>query len=430
MQIGIIGSGISGLGAAWLLHRKHEITVFEADDRIGGHSNTIEVNYDGARIPVDTGFIVYNEANYPNLTALFTHLGVTTEASDMSFALSSGGGALEWASGKFDKVFAQRRNIFKPKFLSTIKEIWRFNKTAPADLESGVMRGRTLKEYLDLRNYPHNFRSHYLFPMGGAIWSMPNGGMQEFPAESFVSFCHNHSLMSTKRPRWRTVSGGSREYVKKLVAPFSHRIRTGAPVTGIRREMGKICVQSGNGQTDYFDHVIIAAHSNQALAMLPDATAQERDVLGQIRYAPNLAYVHRDPALMPRLRKVWSSWNYISGAEAGQSMSVSYWMNRLQNIDPEKPLFITLNPIRPPARELTFTTIAFDHVQFDMPSLAAQRRLSQIQGARNIWFCGAWAGHGFHEDGLCSGLDVAEQLSGIARPWAQALPPPLLKAAE
>ena len=430
MQIGIIGSGVSGLGAAWLLHRKHEITVFEAEDRIGGHSNTIEVNYDGMRIPVDTGFIVYNEANYPNLMALFNCLEVATEASDMSFALSSGGGAIEWASGNLDKVFAQRRNVFSPKFLSTIKEIWRFNKTAPADLANGVMRGRTLKEYLDLGGYSPSFRSHYLFPMGGAIWSMPNGGMQEFPAESFVSFCHNHSLMSPRRPRWRTVSGGSREYVKKLIAPFSHRIRTGAPVTGVHREKEKICIRSGKEQKDYFDHVIIAAHSDQALAMLSDATAQERDVLGRIRYAPNLAYVHRDPALMPRLRKVWSSWNYISGADTGQTMSVSYWMNRLQNIDAEKPLFITLNPIRPPAEELTFAAIAFDHVQYDMPGLDAQRRLSQIQGARNIWFCGAWTGHGFHEDGLCSGLEVAEHISGLIRPWARTSSSPLLKAAE
>lgn len=430
MRIAIIGSGVAGLGAAWLLHDAHDITLYESDNRIGGHCNTVDIDYDGEQIPVDTGFIVYNENNYTNLTALFAALGVKSEASDMSFAVSSGGGKIEWGSGSLNTVFAQRRNLFRPRFLSTLKEIQRFNKNAPFDMERGALRGLTLNAYLDQQGYSKDFRANYLFPMGGAIWSMPNSGMQGFPAESFVSFCNNHFLLSRDRPRWRTVSGGSREYVKKLTAPFADRIRANSPVVRVCNTDGKVLVQDADGQQTFFDHAIIAAHGDQALRMLEAPAPLEREILGHVNYAPNIAYVHRDTALMPRLRKVWSSWNYISYDGADTQLSVSYWMNRLQNIRAEKPLFITLNPVTLPKPELTFAAIEYDHVQYDMKCLQAQRRLNMIQGVRNIWYCGAWTAHGFHEDGLCSGLAVAEQISGIRRPWAEPAAQTLQEAAE
>jgi len=418
MRVAIIGSGIAGLGAAWLLHDTNEITLFEADSRIGGHSHTIDIDYDGVRVAVDTGFIVYNESNYTNLSALFARLGVKSEASDMSFAVSTGGGKIEWGSGGLNTVFAQRRNLLRPRFVSTLFEIQRFNQGAPHDMQRGALTGLTLKAYLDQNNYSKEFRSNYLFPMGGAIWSMPQSGMQDFPAESFVSFCNNHFLLSRDRPRWRTVSGGSREYVKKLTAPFAQSIRTKSSVVRVCNQDGKVLVQDASGHRALFDHVVIAAHGDQALRMLETPSQAERDVLGHIRYAPNIAYVHRDESLMPKLRKVWSSWNYISQDNSDHRLSVSYWMNRLQNIDPSKPLFITLNPVTPPKTELTFAVLDYDHVQYDMNCLKAQRRLDEIQGIRNIWYCGAWTAHGFHEDGLCSGLAVAEKISRKQRPWA------------
>ena len=419
MRIAIIGSGISGLGAAWLLHHAHDITLYEAENRIGGHSNTVDIDYDGEQIPVDTGFIVYNERNYTNLTALFAFLNVKSEASDMSFAVSTGGGKLEWGSDSLNTVFAQRRNLLRPRFLSTLMEIQKFNKNAPLDLKRGALDGLTLNAYLDQNGYSKNFRSNYLFPMGGAIWSMPEGGMPGFPAESFVSFCNNHFLLSRNRPRWRTVSGGSREYVKKITAPFADRIRVNSPVVRVNKTGDKVLVQDASGQQTFFDHVIIAAHSDQALRMLEMPDRLHRDILGHINYAPNIAYVHRDPALMPRLRKVWSSWNYISRDKVNPQLSVSYWMNRLQNINPDRPVFITLNPDTPPKSKLTFAAIKYDHVQYDMNCLRAQRRLEMIQGKNNIWYCGAWTAHGFHEDGLRSGLAVAEKISGIRPPWAE-----------
>jgi len=417
MRIAIIGTGISGLGAAWLLHKTHDISVYEAQPRLGGHSRTLVVDYDGEQIPVDAGFVVYNNQNYPNLKALFEQLHVATEPSDMSFAVSTANGEIEWGSDNLNTLFAQRRNLFRPKFLSTLLNIRRFNQIAPIDLANGVLSGLTLGEYLDHRNFPGIFRSHYLFPMGGAIWSMPAQGMNKFPAESFVAFCQNHYLMAQKRPRWRTVSGGSHEYVKKITAPFSRKIRIATAVTKIIREPGRVRVCDATGGMDVYDHVIIAAHADQTLAMLDNASTQERQILGEFYYAPNTAYVHRDPALMPHLKQVWSSWNYLSCGNMQPAVSVSYWMNRLQNIPRDKPLFITLNAPQPPRSELTFAEIQYEHVQYDLPALNAQHRLAEIQGTGNIWYCGAWTGHGFHEDGLASGLAIAERIGKCTRPW-------------
>jgi predicted NAD/FAD-binding protein len=433
MRIAIIGSGIAGNAAAWALatSTRHDVTLYERDGRLGGHSATVDVNYDGTAIAVDTGFIVYNELNYPNLTALFAHLGIPTQTSDMSFAVSARGGAFEWSGrtdGMLNGLFARRANLVSPGFLKMLVEMGRFNRTAPLDRRAGVLAGLTLGDYLALRGFSARLRDDSLIPMGAAIWSMPTAGMLDFPAESFVSFFENHHLMSWNRPQWRTVSGGSRRYVEALTRPFAHRVSIATPVTRILRHDLGVDVQDLSGRSHRFDQVIIAAHSDQALAMLADATPRERAVLAPIRYAGNDVYLHRDPRLMPKRKAAWSSWNVLKGDDPRTPVAVTYWMNALQGIEARCPLFVSLNPPFAPREDLTFERFSYDHPQYDRAALAAQAELETIQGVRRTWFCGAWTGHGFHEDGLRSGLMVAETL-GATIPWRVA-ERRLLEAAE
>ncbi|ALV29157.1 NAD(P)/FAD-dependent oxidoreductase [Pannonibacter phragmitetus] len=421
MRIAVIGSGISGNSAAWALSGHHDITVYEKRLRPGGHSATVDIDYDGAAISVDTGFIVYNELNYPNLTALFAHLGVATEASDMSFALSVDAGRREWSGTNLRTIFAQRRNMVSPRFLWMLREILRFNRQCAADLASGYLTGMSLGDYMRARKFSAAFIEDYLVPMGAAIWSTPASEMLAFPAASFVSFFENHRLINFDRPQWRTVSGGSRNYVQRLLEPLRGHVRLGSPVTNVRRADGKVHVRDASGHEDIFDHVILASHTNQTLAMLDDASDDERRILSAIRYRPNTVYLHRDESLMPKRKSVWASWNYLArtGSAEGTDVAVSYWMNRLQNIDTSRPLFVTLNPPHEPREDLTFARFTYDHPQFDAGALAAQQQLSRIQGVANTWYCGAWKGHGFHEDGLVSGLKVATAL-GAELPWRSA----------
>ncbi|WP_106752357.1 NAD(P)/FAD-dependent oxidoreductase [Pannonibacter carbonis] len=418
MRIAIIGSGIAGNSAAYALCDQYEVVLYEKRLRPGGHSATVDIDYDGVEMAVDTGFIVYNELNYPNLTALFAHLGVKTEASDMSFALSVDGGAREWAGTNLDTVFAQRSNLVSPRFLWMLREILRFNRISPKDRAAGVVTGLSLGDYMALRKFSRAFIDDYLVPMGAAIWSTPPSQMLAFPAESFISFFENHRLINFNRPIWRTVSGGSRNYVQRLIDPLKGNVRLGTPVAGVRREGGKVHVRDVSGHTDVFDQVILASHTDQTLAMLEDPSEDERRILGAIRYRPNAVYLHRDLALMPKRKRVWSSWNYMArtDAEANTDVSVSYWMNLLQNLDRNRPLFVSLNPPEAPREDLTFARFTYDHPQFDAAALAAQTELPQIQGVNQLWFCGAWGGHGFHEDGLVSGLKVAQAL-GAVLPW-------------
>ncbi len=424
MKIAIVGTGISGLSAAYLLNRHHDITVFEKADRLGGHSNTVDVDYDGKVIPVDTGFIVYNEHNYPNLVALFDHLGVASQSSNMSFSVSARNGRTEWAGGNFWEIFAQKKNLFSPSFIHMLTEILRFNRQCVEDLEGGHLTGCSLGEYLDARNFAKKFRDLYLLPMGGAIWSTSPQEMLHFPAESFVSFFNNHRLIYRERPLWRTVTGGSREYVKKISASFADKVRLNAAVTRIQRVMDGVFVESWDGSREKFDHVVIATHSDQALGLLSDAQPDEQELLSALRYAPNKAYLHRDPALMPNKKVIWSSWNYMCGDQDGpenastKTVSVSYWMNRLQNIDKKYPLFVSLNPAKPPRDHLTFASFDYDHPQFDGTALNAQQQLPLIQGTRRTWFAGAYCGSGFHEDGLKAGLHVARELGAVV-PWEE-----------
>ncbi|BBE71243.1 NAD(P)/FAD-dependent oxidoreductase [Oharaeibacter diazotrophicus] len=420
MRIAVIGSGISGNAAAWALSARHDVVLYEKAPRAGGHSATVDVDYDGTVVPVDTGFIVYNELNYPNLVALFRHLDVPTEASDMSFAVSVGDGGLEWAGTSLASVFAQPVNLFRPRFLGMIRDILRFNRECTLDHDAGRLDGLTLGAYLERKGFGRGFRDDYLVPMGAAIWSTPDAEILEFPASNFVRFFRNHRLVDRERPIWRTVSRGSREYVDRLLAPLKAlgKVRLASPVVAVTRGRTHVEVRTADGETDRFDEVVFAAHADQTLAMLADASADERAVLGAVRYLPNRVVLHRDTALMPKRRSVWSSWNYLRGErdDGRAPVSVTYWMNRLQNIDPARPLFVTLNPVREPDPALVFGEWSYDHPQFDAAAIAAQRRLPAIQGRRRSWFCGAWTGYGFHEDGLVSGLAVAESLGG-AIPW-------------
>ena len=416
MKIAVIGAGISGNYAAYKLSKNHEVTVFEKRERFGGHSATIDVNYDGQQIAVDTGFIVFNELNYPGLTRLFAELDVETNQSNMSFAFSSSynikSGGLEWSGDSMDTIFAQRMNLFRPSFWMMLREILRFNKIANnGDLITDA--SESLGNWLKRHKFSESFKNNYLIPMGAAIWSTPSKAMNDFPAKSFLNFFINHKLTYQDRPVWRTVKDGSREYVKKLVAKTSADFKVNSEVTKVTRRDAKVQVYVNNENVfETFDAVIFAAHTNQTLSLLNDADAQEQKILSGIKYLPNQVYLHRDRRLMPKREKVWSAWNYLHNKEENNNIivTVSYWMNRLQNINKKYPLFVTLNPPEPPASELTFGYFEYDHPQFDRNAFAAQSNLSSIQGNRNSWFCGAWAGFGFHEDGLQSAQRIVTDI--------------------
>ncbi len=417
MRIAVIGAGVSGLGAAWALKDLHDVTLFEKDARLGGHAHTVDIDYDGARIAVDTGFIVFNTHNYPNLVGLLQHLKVATFDSDMSFSVSDPDG-YEWSSNGMSGLFAWKRNLASPAFLCMLSDIVRFSSQARADLaREGRLEGATIEEYVKQLRLSRGFLDNYLMPMGAAIWSTCEREMLRYPAESFLRFFDNHRLLHAKRPVWRTVAGGSRRYVACLKAELAHRVRAGQPVRGVARTLDGVTVHTDGGALG-FDQVIFACHSDEAMAMLgPGATAEERAHLGAVRYSPNTAYLHRDPALMPKRRAAWASWNYLRGPAAqDQAVTVSYWMNLLQNIDRKHPLFVTLNPATPPDPGLTFQAFEYSHPQFDVAALHAQRALKGLQGQNRTWFAGAWLGYGFHEDGLSSGLAAARAL-GAVLPW-------------
>ncbi len=416
MKVAIVGGGISGLGAAFALNGVHDLRIFEQEPRLGGHANTAVIDYQGREIAVDTGFIVYNDLNYPNLTGLFRHLDVATQPSDMSFAFSAGDD-LEWSSNGLAGLFAWKRNLARPDFLGMLADVLKFNARARADLKNErALSNTTLRDYVADCGLGEAFLRRYLLPMGAAIWSTPEQEMLEYPAASFLRFFDNHRLMHVERPKWRTVVGGSRAYVDRLKALFSHSTVLSARIVKVERRTDGVWISPQNGAPERFDAAILAAHSDENLAMLADADAEERQILGAVHYGGNTAYLHRDESLMPRRRKAWGAWNYLSGAGA-ERVSVTYWMNALQKIDPACPLFVSLNPPHRPDPSLTFAQFSYAHPQFDRAALAAQRILHRIQGRGGIWHAGAWTGYGFHEDGLASGLRAAFSLGGRV-PWA------------
>jgi predicted NAD/FAD-binding protein len=415
-KIAVIGSGVSGLSAAWLLSQAHDVTLFEADRRLGGHSNTVEAG----PVAVDTGFMVYNERTYPNLTALFRHLDIPTKVSDMSFSVSLDGGRLEYAGTDANSLFAQRRNLISPRFWSMLKDVKRFYRDAASD--AAGLGDSSLDHYLNSSGYGDAFRDDHLYPMASAIWSTPASEIGACPAAAFIRFMDNHGLLKlTGRPDWLTVEGGSRVYVRKLEQALQGQVLTGCPVRSVRREAAYVEVTAEGMEPRRFDDVVIATHADQALRILADASPQEQRILKNFRYNRNEAVLHSDPALMPSRRKVWSSWNYAAQTQGARNkVSVTYWMNSLQGLAGKTQLFVTLNPLVEPAAGSVFKREMYEHPVFDVAALRAQERLWSLQGVRNTWFCGAYFGAGFHEDGLQAGLAVAEELGGVKRPWSVA----------
>ena len=419
MRIAIIGAGVAGLGAAWSLCRDHEVVVYERERRLGGHACTVDVQTPRGPQPVDMGFIVYNERNYPNLVALFDHLGVPTEESDMSFAVSLDDGAFEYGSS-FASYFAQRTNLARPSFLRMTHDILRFNRLAPRLLARAEDLDFTLGDFIAEGRFGRAFRDRYLVPMAACIWSSPLNQTLDYPAQPFVRFFHNHGLLSVgSQLRWRTVSGGSRSYVDRLAAPVRKCATLAPEAQAVRRADDGVWIKDGGGHWGRFDKVVLACHADQALRLLLDPDDREGTLLGSFAYSSNTVWLHGDPGLMPRRRDVWSSWNYVADSRPiDGKASVTYWMNRLQNFPEDVPLFVSVNPMRTPDIGQAHVRQVFEHPMFDPAAIRAQRHLHEIQGVRDTFFCGSYCGYGFHEDALSAGLDVAEQL-GARRPWAK-----------
>ena len=421
MRIAVIGAGISGLSAALKLSGEHRVTLYEAASVAGGHTNTVDVHLDGHTHPVDTGFLVFNHRTYPELVRLFDELQVPTTPSEMSFSVSLGPHRFEWCGSSLATVFAQPSNAVSPRFWRMLADIVRFNREASAlavadRAESLSVLDEPLGAWLRRRRYSEAFRDAYLLPMAAAIWSCPMKTMQGFPLGSFVRFFHNHGLLQVQdRPQWHTVLGGGREYVRRILERLDD-VRTGTPVMQVVRDRAGVEVRSADG-AEHFDQVVFATHSPQTLAMLADADAEERALLGAIAYQPNRAWLHTDTALMPRRRSAWAAWNYLgNGDPATPEVSVTYWLNRLQPLPFETDVLVSLNPLSEPAPERTIAVFDYEHPVFDRGAVAAQKRLAAIQGRRGAWFAGAWTGYGFHEDGLRSGLDVAARILALQAP--------------
>lgn len=421
LNVAVVGSGIAGLSAAWLLSQAHNVTLFEADHRMGGHAHTAEVPGVRGPVPVDTGFIVYNEGNYPNFTAMLAYLGVPSLNADMSLSVSLDDGAFEYSSFGVGGIFAQKRNLLSPRFWRLLLDIERFFRTAPRDLEMLERQATPLDAYLKAKGYGDAFRDDHLLPQAAAIWSTPLDQIGAYPAASLIRFFQNHGMMSiVGRGLWRTVQGGSRAYVAKLVEAFRGEARKGVRVVGVRRDANGAELRLAGGSRERFDHVVLATHGDTALGLLEDPSADEKRLLGCFRYSRNMVALHTDPVLMPKRRRAWCSWNHIGRRAAPGEGAVTYWMTRLQSLQGAPDLFVTLNPNKEIAADRLIKTEIYDHPLFDAGAIAAQQEIWDIQGARRTWFCGSYMGHGFHEDALQSGLAVAEQLGGVRRPWTVA----------
>ncbi len=414
MNIAIIGAGISGLTAAWELHRDHALTIFEANDYIGGHTHTVEVEVQGQRYAVDTGFIVFNDWTYPNFIALLEQLGVTAQPTLMSFSVRCERTGLEYNGENLNTLFAQRRNLFRPSFHRMIRDILRFNRAAPALLNES--RDLSLEDYLREGRYSQEFIDHYILPMAAAIWSAESAVMGQMPMRFFVRFFKNHGLLSvTDRPQWRVIQGGSHRYVERLIAPFRDRIRLNCPVEWIRRQPNPVEIKPWGGPVERFDHVIIATHSDQALRLLADPTPQEREILGALPYQENDVVLHTDTRLLPRQRRAWAAWNSHLPAQPRERVAVTYNMNILQGLSAPETFCVTLNQNEAidPARILYRTT--YHHPVFTANGVRAQARRAQISGVNRTGYCGAYWSYGFHEDGVNSGLAAARELREAQR---------------
>ncbi|MCC0014906.1 MAG: FAD-dependent oxidoreductase [Rhodobiaceae bacterium] len=418
LNIAVVGSGISGLSAAWLLSRRHQVTVYECDQRLGGHANTVDVELSDGTVDVDTGFIVYNEKTYPNLTALFAHLGVKTQPSSMGFALSVGSGTYEYSGTNANGYFGQRRNIASPSHWALLLEIRRFFDTAASRVETHAGEP-TLGDFLRAEGYSSRFVEEHIVPMGAAIWSTTLREMLNFPARTFLAFYGNHGLLQlSDRPAWRTVCGGSRNYVSALISDADFRVIQGVGARRVARSASKVVLEDTRGAMRPFDHVVFATHADQALSLIEAPSDEETTLLGSFAYQPNEAVLHSDRRWMPQRRRVWSSWNFIKSERGLESpLCLTYWMNELQGLETRVPLLVTLNPTADIHPKAVHRTFSYRHPVFNAAALAAQKRLWNLQGRQRTWFCGSYFGYGFHEDGIQSGLAVAEQLGGVRRPW-------------
>ena len=412
MKIAIVGSGIAGNVAAYHLHREHDITVFEAASHVGGHTHTHEIEHEGRPVAVDTGFIVCNDRTYPNFLALMEELGVELQPSDMSFSVQTPGG-LEYNGTTLNSLFAQRRNLLRPSFHRMIRDILRFNREAPRLLET-TDDGLTLGDYLDAQGYSRQFAEHYILPMGAAIWSAGTATLRGFPARYFVRFFHNHGMLSVDdRPMWRTVRGGSARYVDKITAGYRQRIRLRTPVESVRRTPAGVFVKPAGGEAERFDRVFFACHSDQALRLLVDANATERAVLGPMRYQRNHVLLHTDTRVLPKRRLAWAAWNYHLVDSAAQRVAVTYHMNILQRLPGGTPLLVTLNLADRVAESSVIRELQYEHPVFTPEAVAAQARHAEIDGADRAYFCGAYWGFGFHEDGVVSALAALEHFRNV-----------------
>jgi uncharacterized protein len=407
MRIAIIGSGISGLTAARRLCRDHDVTVFEANDYIGGHTNTVDVELDGSQWAVDTGFIVFNDRTYPNFIALMNELGVESQPSDMGFSVRCDRSGLEYCGSSLNQLFAQRRNLVRPGFWRMLRDILRFNREARELLE-GREDTLELGDYLAREGYSRQFIEQYIVPMGAAIWSTDPQTMLSFPARYFVDFFNNHGLLSVSdHPQWRVIKGGSRSYIGPLTAPFADRIHLNAPVMRVHRNSSGVELVLRDGHRTWFDGVVFACHSDQALAMLAQPSDAERAILGAIPYQANRAVLHTDERLLPRRRAAWAAWNYHIPAETLSTVSVTYNMNILQTLDADRQFLLTLNPARDIDPGKVLKEIVYQHPVYTPEGVAAQRRRAELMGANRSFYCGAWWSYGFHEDGVKSGLVAA-----------------------
>ncbi len=414
--LAIVGLGISGLGCAHFLQDEFDLVLYEANDYVGGHTNTVTIETPDDKATMDTGFMVYNEDTYPHLTRLFAELGIQTKKTSMSFSVNHEPDGLEYNGGKFNQLFGQRKNLFNLRYWRMLLKINKFNTDALLDIENSDLHSLTLKEYVAYRGYGDEFLRWYLVPMASAVWSSSMDKVEDFPAITLLRFWRNHGFLAVEsRKQWRTVCGGAKQYVDKLTEPFAKQIQINNPVTGVSREAGKVKVESRN-EARLFDHVILATHADDSLKLLSDATPQEQEVLGAFKYQENIAVVHQDESFMPKNKPCWASWNYyITPSSQGSDELVSsthYWMNSLQGVSQNENYFVAINPQRAPQKALK--TITYHHPLFNLEAIKAQKSVPSLnqnaQQETQTFFCGAWQRYGFHEDGLLSAVNLCEQL--------------------
>ncbi len=421
MKIAIIGSGISGLSAAWLAKNKYNVTLFEKQNRFGGHSNTIEVNHHGNIISVDTGFIVYNDKNYPNLVNLFKTLNVPTIKSNMSFSVSIDEGEIEY-EGSLIGICAKISNIFDYKIWVMLKGLLSFYINA-LDKTKTMNNYESLRVFLHKNNFPKEFIYYHLLPMCSSIWSCPEKQMLEYPAQSLINFMENHQLLNFfSRPKWKTVNGGSKIYVQKIINGLKNNALKNINITRVKRYNNNVIIITEKGEKLIFDKVIFACPPHEALKIIETPTKLEKDILEKFNFHKNKIYVHSDQTLMPKKKLAWAAWNYIGNSTSKNSNSLTYWMNKLQNIDDKYPIFVTLNPHKIPKNHSIFQKLNYYHPIFSKDTLISQENLYKIQGKNNSFWCGAWTGNGFHEDGLISSISVLKTLK-VSIPWASKIKP-------